>query len=62
MNKPQIVEDPGLPCNRVTTACESLTPGVVVLGMDFRSKRRERLYDADKVWSGEQTIGDYTEI
>ena len=36
--------------------------GVVVLGTDFRSKRRERVYDADTVWSGEHTFMDYTEI
>ncbi len=34
----------------------------IILGIDFRSKRRERIYDADKVWSGEHTILDYTEI
>jgi hypothetical protein len=36
--------------------------GVVALGIDFRAKRRERVYDADKVWSGEHSILDYTEI
>ena len=62
MTKPQIVEEPGLPVNRETIACDALTMGVVVLGIDFKSKRRERVYDADKVWSGEHTIQDYTEI
>jgi hypothetical protein len=36
--------------------------GQIILGIDFRSKRRERVYDAEKVWSGEHTILDYTEI
>ncbi|MEH2533483.1 hypothetical protein V1277_000134 [Bradyrhizobium sp. AZCC 1588] len=36
--------------------------GQIILGIDFRSKRRERIYDADKVWSGEHTILDHTEI
>jgi hypothetical protein len=62
MTKPQIAEDPGLPVNRETTACEALTLGVVVRGIDFRFRRRERVYDADSVWSGEHTIRDYTEI
>lgn len=35
--------------------------GEIILGINFRSKRRERIYDADKVWSGEHTILDYTE-
>jgi hypothetical protein len=36
--------------------------GEIILGINFRSKRRERIYDADKVWSGEHTILDYTEV
>jgi hypothetical protein len=62
MTKPQIAEDPGVPGNCETMACSALTMGVVVLGINFRSKRREQVYDADKVWSGEHTIRDYTEI
>lgn len=62
MPKPQIAEDPRLPADRETTPCEALTAGVVVLGIDFRWRRRERIYDSDKVWSGEHTILDYTEI
>jgi hypothetical protein len=62
MTKPQIAEDPDPAVNRETIACEALTMGVVVLGIDFRSKRRERVYDADKVWSGEHSTRDYTEI
>lgn len=62
MTKPQIGEDPTLPAGRETTRCEAPTTGVVVLGVDFRSRRRERVYDADKVWSGEHAILDYTEI
>jgi hypothetical protein len=42
--------------------CETSAGGVVVHGIDFRSKSRERLYNADKVWSGEHTILEYTEI
>ena len=59
MTKPQVAEDPSVPGNRV---CEPLTAGVVVLGIDFRSRRRERVYDVDKIWSGQHTILDYTEI
>lgn len=59
MTKPQVAEDPSVPDNRV---CEAVTAGVVVLGIDFRFRRRERVYDADKIWSGEHTIVDYTEV
>lgn len=59
MTKPKIAEDSSVPDIRV---CEASTPGVVVLRVDFRSRRRERVYDADKIWSGEHTILDYTEI
>jgi hypothetical protein len=62
MTKPQIAEVPDPAIGPETIACEPMTMGVVVLGTDFRSKRRERVYDADKVWSGEHTILDYTEI
>jgi hypothetical protein len=63
MTKPQIAEDRNPGVNPTTPVCEALTMGVVVLGIDFRrSKRRERVYDAEKVWSGEHTIRDYTEI
>jgi len=41
---------------------KQMTMGEVVLGTDFKSKRRERIYNADKVWSGEHTKLDYTEI
>jgi hypothetical protein len=61
MTKPKIAEDPGAPIDLETTGCEALTMGAVVLEIDFRSRRRERVYDADKVWSGEQTSRDYTE-
>jgi hypothetical protein len=60
MTKPQIAEDPDPPINRETIIPRAL--GRIVLRTDFRSKRRERVYDADKVWSGEHTIRDYTEI
>lgn len=62
MTKLLIAEDPGSPTGRGTTPCVASATGVVVLGIDFRSKRRERIYDADKIWSGEHTILDYTEI
>lgn len=58
MTKPEVAEVP----NREPIACEALPMGVVVLGIDFRSKRRERVYDADKIWSGDHTVLDYTEI
>ena len=61
MTKPQIAGDPVLSVDPETAVCEALTMGVVVFGMDFRSRRRERVYDADKVWSGEHTSRDYTE-
>ena len=41
---------------------EKRATGQIILGTDFRSKRRERIYDADMVWSGEHTVLDYTEI
>jgi hypothetical protein len=47
---------------REKTIREASAPGEIVLGINFQSKRRERVYDADKVWSGEHTILDYTEI
>lgn len=47
---------------REKTVREASVPGEIVLGINFKSKRRERVYDADKVWSGEHTILDYTEI
>lgn len=62
MTKAQIAEDTNLPDGRETTFCEASTSGLVVLGIDFRSKRRERIYDADKIWSGQHTMLDYTEI
>jgi len=37
-------------------------PGQVVRLVDFRPKRRERIYDSEKIWSGEHTILDYTEL
>lgn len=58
MTKPEVAEI----LNREPIAREALPMGVVVLGIDFRSKRRERVYDADKIWSGDHTILDYTEI
>ncbi len=58
MTKPEVAKVP----NREPIACESLPMGVVVLGIDFRSRRRERIYDADKIWSGDHTVLDYTEI
>lgn len=62
MTGPKIAEDPGLLVNRKAAARQALTGGVVVVGTDFRSSRRERIYDADRVWSGEHTIQDYTEV
>jgi hypothetical protein len=61
MTKSQIAEGRRA-CKIEPGACEALTVGVVVLGTDFRSQRRERVYDADRVWSGEHTFADYTEI
>jgi hypothetical protein len=60
MTKPKIAENSGAPIDLETTDREALTVGAVVLEIDFRSRRRERVYDADKVWSGEQTSRDYT--
>lgn len=62
MTKPQVAEDPSPPANREPTICQALPMGVIVRGIDFKSKRRERVYDADKIWSGEHTIADYSEI
>lgn len=62
MSKPLIAEILSLPVSRETTVCKALTADAVVRGVDFRSRRRERVYDADKIWSGEHTMLDYTEI
>lgn len=62
MTKRLTAEDPCLPTGRGGTHCIVSATGVIVLGIDFRSKRRERIYDADKIWSGEHSILDYTEL
>lgn len=62
MTKPQVAEDPGLLADGEPTVCQALTRGAIVLGIQFKSRRRERVYDAEKIWSGEHTILDYTEI
>ncbi|WP_257166040.1 hypothetical protein [Bradyrhizobium sp. SRS-191] len=36
--------------------------GEIVRGVDFRAKRRERIYDPERIWSGEHTVQDYTEL
>jgi hypothetical protein len=61
MTKPQLAEGPGLLADREPTVCQASTR-VIVLGTNFKSKRRERTYDADKIWSGEHTIADYSEL
>lgn len=60
MTKPQVAQTPSIPRDREPLNGEPL--GAVVLGIDFRSRRRERVYDSDKIWSGEHTILDYTEM
>ena len=62
MTKHQVAKDPSPPANTEPTVCQPLTRGVIVLGTDFKSRRHERVYDADKIWSGEHTILDYTEV
>jgi ketopantoate hydroxymethyltransferase len=69
MTKLQIGRDSHLPVSILSefshqekAVREASATGEIVLGMNFKSKRRERVYDADKVWSGEHTIQDYTEI
>ncbi|MGY3581578.1 hypothetical protein ACVIGB_000350 [Bradyrhizobium sp. USDA 4341] len=64
MTKSQTGEEALLPASipfRVFSGGKRAT-GQIILGIDFRSKRRERIYDADMVWSGEHTVLDYTEI
>ncbi|UPJ46784.1 hypothetical protein IVB30_26135 [Bradyrhizobium sp. 200] len=64
MTKSQTGEDALLPVS-IPSRCfggGKRAMGQIILGIDFKSKRRERIYDADKVWSGEHTILDYTEI
>lgn len=61
MSEPLIAEILSLPVNRKTTV-KALTTDAVIRGVDFKSRRRERVYDADKIWSGEHTMLDYTEI
>jgi len=62
MAGPRMTKDLSLPANRKAIVCQSSTASVVVLGIDFKSNVRERIYDADKIWSGEHMILDYTEI
>lgn len=62
MSKPLTAEILSLPVSRKTTVCEALTTDAVIRGVDFRPRRRERIYDADKIWSGDHTMLDYTEI
>ena len=64
MTKSQMGEDALLPISVLSGFHRGgkRPKGEVILGIDFRSKRRERIYDADKIWSGEHTILDYTEI
>lgn len=67
MSKPLVAKVLSLPVSREPTLCEptlckALTADVVILGVDFRSRSQERIYDADKIWSGEHTVLDYTEI
>ena len=64
MTKSQMAEDTVL---RIAGPSGSLgagkrAMGEIILGIKFRSKGRERIYDADKIWSGEHTILDCTEI
>lgn len=64
MTKSQTEEEAILPGSippRVFNGEKRVT-GQIILGINFRSKRRERIYDADMVWSGEHTVLDYTEI
>jgi len=69
MTKLQIARDAHLPVpvpsellNGEETVLKPSATGEIVFGVNFNTKRRERIYDADKVWSGEHTILDYTEI
>lgn len=62
MSKPLIAEILSLPVRRETTVCKALTADVVIRGVNFGSRRRERVYDADKIWSGEHSMLDYSEI
>ena len=64
MTKSQMEEDALFPVTILSgfRGAGKTAMGEIVLGVDFKSKRRERIYDADKVWSGEHTILDYTEI
>ncbi len=48
--------------NRKETVREFSATGKIVFGVNFNTKRHERIYDADKIWSGEHTILDYAEI
>jgi hypothetical protein len=62
MTKLQLAEGPGLLADREPTVCQASMTRVIVRGTNFKSKRRERTYDADKIWSGEHTIADYSEL
>lgn len=62
MTRLQPAEDSSSPSDRERAVCQGSLSGGVVLRIDFRSRLPERIYDADKIWSGEHTLLDYTEI
>lgn len=64
MTKSQMGEDAAFPGSVLSRflGTGKTAVGEVIVGVDFKSKRRGRIYDADKIWSGEHTILDYTEI
>ncbi|CCD90695.1 conserved hypothetical protein [Bradyrhizobium sp. ORS 375] len=64
MSKPEIIRSRPLGSSDVASDVEApvrATAAVVRLS-DFRPQRRERIYDSDKIWSGEHTARDYTEL
>ncbi|NPU09765.1 hypothetical protein HL666_03200 [Bradyrhizobium sp. 83002] len=52
----------GLPDAPSDVQAQVRASGEVVRLNDFRPKRGERIYDPDKIWSGEHTARNYTEL
>ncbi|WP_035646716.1 hypothetical protein [Bradyrhizobium sp. ORS 285] len=63
MSKPEIIRSQRVWHSDASSDVEAAVRarGEVVRLSDFKPRRRERIYDPDKIWSGEHTAWDYTE-
>ncbi|MGY3454322.1 hypothetical protein [Bradyrhizobium sp. USDA 4353] len=64
MSQPEIIRSRRVRPSDASSEVEAAVraPGQVVRLSDFRPRRRERIYDPDKIWSGEHTARNYTEL